>query len=87
MSKPYGLGHHGHANICDCDMCARARVKFAMRQWQDPVVPLPDPTRTVYVRAHWRAQPNHLKNYPNTLKQLKRALREARYGSNEKRSA
>jgi len=67
----------GHANKCDCPRCAQNRVNLVIDQWrQYGSVSLPeDGDQTVFVRAYWRRQINHLTKAPQTKRLLLRALR------------
>lgn len=70
--RPYTLGFNGHAKCCQCKPCTRDRVKsFKVWYSQQAKLPLmPDPTRTVFVRPHWRRQKGHLKKMPVFRKAL-----------------
>ncbi len=71
-SKPWAAGFNGHARSCECSKCIQSRVlafKEYYKQNSKPVL-MPDETKTVFVRPHWRRQKNHLKHYPKFKKAL-----------------
>jgi hypothetical protein len=70
--RPFAVGFNGHAKSCECDPCVKARMK-AFKAWfaaQSKLPPMPDRTRTVFVRPHWRKQPNHLSKQPRFRRAL-----------------
>lgn len=70
--RPWAAGFNGHARICDCDKCVKNRVKEFKKYYEEQArLPMmPDASRTVFVRPHWRRQPNHLKHQPAFRKAL-----------------
>jgi len=84
MERPYAMGHHGHARCCDCIRCAETRAMMKLAEWQKyGGVAEADPEKTVFVRAYWRKQPGHLRNYPQTLKRLQRLLKTLQRGQKQ----
>lgn len=71
-TKPWALGFNGHARICDCVPCTGMRVAAFKKYYSESTKPplMPDKERTVFVRAHWRKQPNHLTRFPRFKKAL-----------------
>lgn len=72
FERPYAAGFNGHAACCDCNLCAPMRAK-AFKKWfkeQSKLPDMPDKTRTVFVRPHWRRQPNHLNRQPRYKREL-----------------
>lgn len=75
-TKPYAAGFVikgiPHANCCECVDCIPLRVaafkKFYKEQSKLPL--MPDKTRTVFVRPHWRRNPHHLAKMPKYRKAL-----------------
>lgn len=75
MTRPFSLGHNGHAKCCDCERCSATRADALIRSWREygskAVV---EPSKTVFVRAYWRKQKNHFNKMPNTRRRLKTLL-------------
>jgi len=74
--RPFMGSFNGHAKGHDCKECTAARLA-SFRIWyaqQSQLPKMPDTTRTVFVRPHWRRQPNHLKKLPGFKKALIRAF-------------
>lgn len=71
-NKPFALGLNGHARACDCRSCVSDRLKMYKKWFKTAsMVPeMPDATKTVFVRPHWRKQKNHLKRMPKFKKAL-----------------
>lgn len=70
--RSYQVGFNGHAKCCECVKCSNDRI-HAFRVWfaqQSKLPDMPDRTRTVFVRPHWRKQPNHLRKMPVFKKML-----------------
>jgi hypothetical protein len=78
MSRPFAVGFNEHASICDCPKCTPLRLT-AFKKWfeeQSKLPAMPSKDQTVFVRPHWRRQPNHLKKMPH----FKKALISTFYG-------
>ena len=83
MPRPYSIGFHGHAHICDCEKCAQSRAEWVVSNVRgtvsgDRVI---DPERTVYVREytvrpHLRRNANHMSKFPRTKAVVQQALVE-----------
>jgi hypothetical protein len=56
---PFGLGFNGHAYSCDC-----VRLKLPTSAAQP-----------VFVRAHYKRSPNHLRKYSRTRTMLRATLK------------
>ena len=66
-SKPYALGFNGHAKKCDCPKCCVSRMREFKKYVRSTMRTMPvmtERTKTVFVRPHWRNQPNHLNKQP-----------------------
>lgn len=79
---PYSLGFNGHAKRCDCEACATARAEAYLANMHAQVkryggrkVIDVNPDKTVFVRAHFRTQRNHMASLPNTKARVQLALR------------
>lgn len=83
--KPYGTGYNGHANKCDCSKCGKVRrAAFSRKltqisklaEWGVARTPTSS-DQTVFVRAHFKRAPNHLRRFPRTLQLIRRTLKGA----------
>lgn len=84
-ARPYSVGFNGHAKSCDCKTCGESRRQVFAAQLKTvlqasraapTVVKLPTSAdQTVFVRAHYKRSPNHLRKYP-LAKRLFRAVLE-----------
>ncbi len=72
-TRPWASGFNGHAKSCECLPCTKQRVE-AHRQYvkscMSKTLDMPDASKTVFVRPHWRRQKNHLKDFPVFRKAL-----------------
>lgn len=77
MKKPYGANAQGHANKCDCSICARAKAHHFRSALTKAMYPRPPESaeQTVFVRSFFRRQPGHLKRYPRTRRLIQRILK------------
>lgn len=75
--KPYAVGHNGHARCCDCDKCAVVRAERISQLWEENGKAAIPKTldSTVFVRSHFRRQPDHLKRFPTTRRMMRRLLK------------
>ena len=75
-SKPWAVGFDGHARSCDCKTCTPQRMRAFKSYYEASSRPplMPDQDRTVFVRAHWRKQKNHLNRFPLFKKALIKAF-------------
>lgn len=72
-ARPYGVGFNGHARVCDCVRCANVRKRVldrrlsVMQNLGNNVARMPTSAdQTVFVRAHFKRSPNHLRKYSRT---------------------
>jgi hypothetical protein len=81
----YSLGYNGHAKSCDCRTCGAYRQAAFAKQLKSiaqvaraapDAVKLPTTVdQTVFVRAHYKRQPNHLRKYPQTRRMFADTLK------------
>jgi hypothetical protein len=76
-NQPYSLGFNGHAKICDCEACAKARAKRTSELWEANGSYAAPKTAdsTIFVRSYFRRQSNHLRKYPNTRRIMQALIR------------
>ena len=73
--KPRLLGYFGHAARCSCTDCSKQRAVELRDEWRAyGSYAEVDPKKTVFVRAYFRAQKNHLVKRPNMLRAVKSML-------------
>lgn len=84
MNRPYSLGHNGHAKKCDCTKCAKSKAR-AFKFKLEVVTTLDErfarapisSDQTVFVRAHFKRSPNHLRRFPRARMLIRRTLKGA----------
>lgn len=76
--RPYSLGYDGHAKACRCDACIKAWVAERRAAVKLPPRLPSGRDATVFVRGHFRRQPNHLRREPELRRAWRRALRSLR---------
>ena len=83
MTTPYATRTIGHPKRCDCNDCAQLRAERVLELLSKAQLPQPPPTAdaTVFVRAHFRRQPGHLKHYRRTRGAVMQVLRKAVFNS------
>lgn len=74
-ARPYALGYNGHAKACRCGPCVQAWVAVRKAAVKLPPRRPASGDATVFVRGHFRRQPNHLRREPELRRAWRRALR------------
>lgn len=71
------MSAHRSGKGCDCAPCGQRRARGLREQWLEyGGAALPDPEKTVFIRAYFRKQKNHMRKQPHTLEMVTRILRQ-----------